>query len=186
MFHNDIKIKNLPRPKINLKYRCTNNRITRGLFSCLFGSHLMYLYVNNCVAMDLLSCLFEFHFTSLCANNRVAMDLLSYLFGFYLIHLCANNRYAIGLLVEQGWWMKWAYPVYGTQRENKAVGLGLSNLSLLEIQTDRNLPNLLYLGGVERPTPMGLKGEMSRLDRVGSFHSPTLSFQQTNPYRVVY
>ena len=164
MFHNDIKIKNLPRSKINLKYRCTNNRITRGLFSCLFGSHLMYLYVNNCVAMD----------------------LLSYLFGFYLIHLCANNRIAVGLLVEQGWRMKWAYPVYGTQRENKAVGLGLSNLSLLEIQTDRNLPNLLYLGGVERPTPMGLKGEMSLLDRVGSFHSPTLSFQQTNPYRVVY
>ena len=114
------------------------------------------------------------------------MGLFSCLFEFHLKDLCANNRIAVGLLAGQGWRVKRAYPVYGTQRENKAVGLGLSNLSLLEIQTDRNLLNLLYLGGVERPTPMGLKGEMSRLDRVGSFHLPTLLYQQTNPYRVVY
>ena len=37
----------------------------------------------------------------------------------------ANNRVAVGLLVEQGWRVKRAYPVYGVQRENKAVGLGL-------------------------------------------------------------
>ena len=36
-----------------------------------------------------------------------------------------NNRVAVGLLVEQGWRMKRAYPVYDMQRENKAVGLGL-------------------------------------------------------------
>ena len=36
-----------------------------------------------------------------------------------------NNRVAVGLLVEQGWRVKRAYPVYDTQRENKAVGLGL-------------------------------------------------------------
>ena len=37
----------------------------------------------------------------------------------------ANNRIAVGLLVEQGWRVKRAYPVYDVQRENKAVGLGL-------------------------------------------------------------
>ena len=37
----------------------------------------------------------------------------------------ANNRIAVGLLAEQGWRVKRAYPVYGVQRENKAVGLGL-------------------------------------------------------------
>ena len=37
----------------------------------------------------------------------------------------ANNRIAVGLLVEQGWRVKRAYPVYDMQRENKAVGLGL-------------------------------------------------------------
>ena len=37
----------------------------------------------------------------------------------------ANNRVAVGLLVEQGWRVKRAYPVYDVQRENKAVGLGL-------------------------------------------------------------
>ena len=37
----------------------------------------------------------------------------------------ANNRVAVGLLVEQGWRVKRAYPVYDMQRENKAVGLGL-------------------------------------------------------------
>ena len=36
-----------------------------------------------------------------------------------------NNRVAVGLLVEQGWRVKRAYPVYDVQRENKAVGLGL-------------------------------------------------------------
>ena len=29
-------------------------------------------------------------------------------------------------------------------------------------------------------------GEEALLDRVGSFHSPTLLYQRTNPYRVVY
>ena len=37
----------------------------------------------------------------------------------------ANNRVAVGPLVEQGWRVKRAYPVYDAQRENKAVGLGL-------------------------------------------------------------
>ena len=37
----------------------------------------------------------------------------------------ANNRVAVGLLVEQGWRVKRAYPVYDVKRENKAVGLGL-------------------------------------------------------------
>ena len=37
----------------------------------------------------------------------------------------ANNRIAVGPLVEQGWRVKRAYPVYDVQRENKAVGLGL-------------------------------------------------------------
>ena len=37
----------------------------------------------------------------------------------------ANNRIAVGLLVEQSWRVKRAYPVYDVQRENKAVGLGL-------------------------------------------------------------
>ena len=37
----------------------------------------------------------------------------------------ANNRAAVGLLVEQGWRVKRAYPVYDVQRENKAIGLGL-------------------------------------------------------------
>ena len=36
-----------------------------------------------------------------------------------------NNRVAVGLLVEQGWRVKRAYPVYDVKRENKAVGLGL-------------------------------------------------------------
>ncbi|QUB47865.1 hypothetical protein J5A66_03430 [Prevotella sp. oral taxon 475] len=38
----------------------------------------------------------------------------------------ANNRVAVGLLVEQGWRVKRAYPVYDVKKENKAVGLGLS------------------------------------------------------------
>ena len=37
----------------------------------------------------------------------------------------ANNRVAVGLLVEQGWRVKRAYPVYDVKRESKAVGLGL-------------------------------------------------------------
>ena len=37
----------------------------------------------------------------------------------------ANNRIAVGLLVEQGWRVKRAYPGYDVKRENKAVGLGL-------------------------------------------------------------
>ena len=37
----------------------------------------------------------------------------------------ANNRVAVGLLVEQGWRVKRAYPVYDVQRESKAVGLDL-------------------------------------------------------------
>ena len=37
----------------------------------------------------------------------------------------ANNRIAVGLLAEQGWRVKRAYPVYDVKRENKAVGLGL-------------------------------------------------------------
>ena len=41
--------------------------------------------------------------------------------------LCANNPNGVGPLVEQGWRVKRAYPVYGVQRENKAVGLGLFN-----------------------------------------------------------
>ena len=37
----------------------------------------------------------------------------------------ANNRVAVGLLAEQGWRVKRAYPVYDVQRGHKAVGLGL-------------------------------------------------------------
>ena len=37
----------------------------------------------------------------------------------------ANNRVAVGLLAEQGWRVKRAYPVYDVKRENKAIGLGL-------------------------------------------------------------
>ena len=37
-----------------------------------------------------------------------------------------NNRVAVGLLAGQGWRVKRAYPVYDMQRENKDVGLGLS------------------------------------------------------------
>ena len=37
----------------------------------------------------------------------------------------ANNRVAVGLLAEQGWRVKRAYPVYDVKRENKTVGLGL-------------------------------------------------------------
>ena len=37
----------------------------------------------------------------------------------------ANNRVAVGPLVEQGWRVKRAYPVYDVQRGHKAVGLGL-------------------------------------------------------------
>ena len=44
----------------------------------------------------------------------------------------ANNRVAVGLLVEQGWRVKRAYPVYDTQRENKAVGLDLFRSLKLE------------------------------------------------------
>ena len=67
------------------------------------------------------------------------MGLFSCLFELSLKYLCANNRIAVGLLVEQGWQAKRAYPVYGTLRENKAIGLGLSNLSQLEVETGRNL-----------------------------------------------
>ena len=37
-----------------------------------------------------------------------------------------NNRIAVGLLVGQGRLVSLANPVYDVQRENKAVGLGLS------------------------------------------------------------
>ncbi len=37
----------------------------------------------------------------------------------------SNNPVGVGLLVEQGWRVQRAYPVYSRQRESKAVGLGL-------------------------------------------------------------
>ena len=37
-----------------------------------------------------------------------------------------NNRITVGPLEKQGWRAKRAYPVYDMQRENKDVGLGLS------------------------------------------------------------
>ncbi|QUB47915.1 hypothetical protein J5A66_03725 [Prevotella sp. oral taxon 475] len=37
----------------------------------------------------------------------------------------SNNPVGVGLLVEQGWRVQRAYPVYSRQRGNKAVGLGL-------------------------------------------------------------
>ena len=37
----------------------------------------------------------------------------------------ANNRIAVGLLAGQGWQAKHAYPVYGMQRGNNAIGVGL-------------------------------------------------------------
>ncbi|QUB47998.1 hypothetical protein J5A66_04210 [Prevotella sp. oral taxon 475] len=37
-----------------------------------------------------------------------------------------NNRIAVGLLAGQGWQAKRAYPVYGMQRGNNAIGVGLS------------------------------------------------------------
>ena len=55
--------------------------------------------------------------TTSCGVNDVRAQSTKYSF--------ANNRVAVGLLVEQGWRVKRAYPVYGVKRENKAVGLGL-------------------------------------------------------------
>ena len=42
-----------------------------------------------------------------------------------------NKAVGLGLLEEQGWRVKRAYPVNNTQRENKAVGLGLLKSLLL-------------------------------------------------------
>ena len=55
-----------------------------------------------------------------CGVNDVRAQSIKYFF--------ATNRIAVGLLVEQGWRVKRAYPVYDVQRENKAVGLGLFKL----------------------------------------------------------
>ena len=52
-----------------------------------------------------------------CGVNDVRAQSTKYSF--------VNNRIAVGLLVEQGWRVKRAYPVYDMKRENKAVGLGL-------------------------------------------------------------
>ena len=52
-----------------------------------------------------------------CGVNDVRAQSTKYSF--------VNNRIAVGLLVEQGWRVKRAYPVYDVQRENKAIGLGL-------------------------------------------------------------
>ena len=42
------------------------------------------------------------------------MGLFFCLFELSLKYLSATNRIAVGLLVEQGWQAKRAYPVYGT------------------------------------------------------------------------
>ena len=55
--------------------------------------------------------------TTSCGVNDVRAQSTKYSF--------VNNRIAVGLLAEQGWRVKRAYPVYDTQRENEAVGLGL-------------------------------------------------------------
>ena len=53
----------------------------------------------------------------------------------------ANNRVAVGLLVEQGWRVKRAYPVYNVKRESKAVGLGLFKSPLSEAGRGDVLPS---------------------------------------------
>ena len=59
-----------------------------------------------------------------CGVNDVRAQSTKYSF--------VNNRIAVGLLVEQGWRVKRAYPVYDVKRENKAVGLGLFRSLKLE------------------------------------------------------
>ena len=45
-----------------------------------------------------------------------------------------NKAVGLGLLEEQGWRVKRAYPASNMQRENKAVGLGLLKSLLLEMR----------------------------------------------------
>jgi|GEM_PF-6128216 hypothetical protein len=49
-----MKIKNLPRSKINLKYFCANNHGVMDLLSYLFGFYLIHLCANNRYAIGLL------------------------------------------------------------------------------------------------------------------------------------
>ena len=67
----------------------------------------------------------------------------------------SNNPVGVGLLVEQGWRVQRAYPVYSRQRESKAVGLGL--FPLYQPHSSRwplkTIPSLSHTGMIDRIFP---------------------------------
>ena len=65
----------------------------------------------------------------------------------------SNNPVGVGLLVEQGWRVQRAYPVYRRQRESKAVGLGLFPLCRTTIVGTQSIPSLSHTGMIDRIFP---------------------------------